>query len=233
MAIQHSLAKARELMTGRALAASIAASPTSAQITIALNGAAPQTITVPDQNVPLLYVLRNEQVFGLKGPKFGCGFGQCGACEIYFAGFGQSGRSCQATVARILTLLAYYGVPPAYLSTTPVAVLTLEGLGTAANPHPLQSAFIAQQAGQCAYCVNAMIMGALGFLHARYKAGNTNVPTTAEVMDFYSNSTYTDPTTGITTPSPYLCRCGAHLRFILAVQAATPATMTRFANGLI
>jgi aerobic-type carbon monoxide dehydrogenase small subunit (CoxS/CutS family) len=217
-----------QLHTGAALA-SASAAPTPATINIILNGAAPQPITVPDQTVPLLYILRN--ILGLKGPKFGCGFGQCGACESYLPDFGQPARTCQATVAKLFAYYAVYHIP----TYVPLKVITLEGLGTTANPHPLQSAFVDQQAGQCAYCANAMIIGAYGFLHGRFAAGNTNVPTDAEVKDFYSNSTFTDPTTNPPNviPTPYLCRCGAHLRFIRAVQAATPAVMTRFANGLI
>ncbi len=218
-------------MNQRAVAAGLAAAPTPATITIILNGAAPQTITVPDDSVPLLYVLRNPQPFGLKGPKFGCGFGQCGACEVFLPDFGLAARSCQATIAKLFAFYAVFHVPV----FVPLKVLSLEGLGTTANPHPLQSAFISQQAGQCAYCVNAMIMGAYGFLHARQTSGNLAIPTDAEVKDYYTNSTFTDPTVtpNKVTPTPYLCRCGAHLRFIKAVQTATPATLARFAKGMI
>jgi aerobic-type carbon monoxide dehydrogenase small subunit (CoxS/CutS family) len=187
-------------------------SPTPATFTIALNGADPVQVTVPDVSVPLLYVLRNH--FGLKGPKFGCGFGQCGACEVNL--LGQAARSCQATIEAIQQLMNFYGIPLSY----PIAVTTLEGLGTASSPHPLQSAFIDQQAGQCAYCANAMIMGAYSWLEGRIAAGNTAVPTDSEVEDFLSNSVYTDPITGQVTPTPYLCRCGAHTRFVLAIQEA-------------
>jgi aerobic-type carbon monoxide dehydrogenase small subunit (CoxS/CutS family) len=99
-------------------------------------------------------------------------------------------------------------------------VTTLEGIGTPANPHPLQSAFLDKQAGQCAYCANAMIMGALSWLQGRIAAGNKAVPTTDEVNQFLSNSVYTDPMTGVSTPTPYLCRCGAHTRFVSAIQEA-------------
>jgi nicotinate dehydrogenase subunit A len=218
-------------MNQRAVAASLAASPTPATINIILNGGQSQAISVADASVPLLYLLRSPQVLGLKGPKFGCGFGQCGACESYLPGFGQSARTCQATITKLFAFYAYYHIP----TFVPLQVITLEGLGTVANPHPLQSAFVDQQAGQCAYCANAMIMGAYAFLHGRFVAGNKNIPTDDEVKQFLSNSTFTDPTTNPPTvsPTPYLCRCGAHLRFIRAIQAATPATLSRFVNGLI
>jgi nicotinate dehydrogenase subunit A len=182
---------------------------------IALNGGAPQQVTVPDSSEPLLYVLRNQ--FGLKGPKFGCGFGQCGACTVLVNG--EPARSCQATFGAIAQLLStIYHVDP---TTTPISVVTLEGLGAPANPHPLQTAFLNQQAGQCAYCLNAMIMGAYGFIQGRIAGNNHNIPTTDEVNQFLSNSVYTDPLSnppGQQTPTPYLCRCGAHTRFVSAIQ---------------
>lgn len=188
------------------------ASPTPVTVSIALNGNPPQQVTVPDSSVPLLYVLREQ--FGLKGPKFGCGFGQCGACSVIV--FGEIARSCQATLDAIQALMAMYGMPP----QTPIPVTTLEGLGTPANPHPLQQAFLDQQAGQCAYCANAMIMGAYSWLEGRIAAGNKAVPTVSEVEGFLSNSAYTDPFTGAVTPTPYLCRCGAHVRIVSAIQEA-------------
>ncbi len=188
------------------------ASPTPATFTIALNGGTPTTITVPDGTVPLLYVLRDH--FGLKGPKFGCGFGQCGACEVNLLGL--AARSCQATINLLLEFLAYFGYP----LDTPIPVTTLEGIGTPESPHPLQKAFIDQQAGQCAYCANAMIMGSYTWLNDRIHGGNTNVPTVAEVEDFLSNSSFYNPLDNTTTPTPYLCRCGAHTRFVSAIQEA-------------
>ncbi|HUY99434.1 MAG TPA: 2Fe-2S iron-sulfur cluster-binding protein [Thermomicrobiaceae bacterium] len=188
------------------------ASPTPVTVSIALNGQPPQQVTVPDSSVPLLYVLRNQ--FGLKGPKFGCGFGQCGACSVIL--FGEIARSCQATIDAIQQLMTLYHIP----LTAPISVTTLEGLGTPASPHPLQQAFLDQQAGQCAYCANAMIMGAYSWLGGRIAAGNMAVPSVSEVEDFLSNSVYTDPFTGAVTPTPYLCRCGAHVRFVSAIQEA-------------
>lgn len=189
------------------------ASPTPATINIALNGQAPVQVTVPDGTVPLLYVLRDH--FGLKYPKFGCGFGQCGACSVILNG--QVARTCQATIDVILQLITQIYHAPA---STPISVTTLEGIGTAANPHPLQQAFIDQQAGQCAYCANSMIMGAYAWLNGRIAAGNTAVPSAAEVEDFLTNEVYNDPLTGEVDPSPYLCRCGAQGRFVSAIQEA-------------
>ena len=189
------------------------ASPTPITVPIALNGQPPQQVTVPDSSVPLLYVLRDQ--LGLKGPKFGCGFGQCGACSVVLFGT-EVARSCQATLDAILQLMPLFGMPPG----TPISVTTLEGIGTPDNPHPLQQAFIDQQAGQCAYCANAMIMGAYSWLNGRIAGGNKAVPTTSEVEDFLTNSVYTDPFTGTVTPTPYLCRCGAHVRFVSAIQEA-------------
>ncbi|HLI52653.1 MAG TPA: 2Fe-2S iron-sulfur cluster-binding protein, partial [Thermomicrobiaceae bacterium] len=81
------------------------ASPTPATISIALNGQAPVEVTVPDSTVPLLYVLRDH--FGLKYPKFGCGFGQCGACTAVL--LGEAARTCQATIDVIQQIMALYG----------------------------------------------------------------------------------------------------------------------------
>jgi aerobic-type carbon monoxide dehydrogenase small subunit (CoxS/CutS family) len=92
-------------------------------------------------------------------------------------------------------------------------VTTLDGLGTAAAPHPLQRAFIQEQAGQCAFCINGMIVGALGWLQGRFAAGNRAVPSEDEIKQFLSGklpgSTFV-----------YLCRCGTHLRIVRAIQRA-------------
>ena len=97
------------------------------------------TADVDDPAMPLLYFLRNE--LGLRGPRFGCGLGQCGACTVLIDGVAV--RSC------IYTMQAVQG-----------KVVTLEGLGTPDKPHPLQKAFIDEQAVQCGYCINGMIMQA-------------------------------------------------------------------------
>lgn len=95
-------------------------------------------------DTPLLYVLRND--FGLSGPKFGCGLGQCGACAVLVDG--QPARACITPLEDVADK----------------AVTTLEGLGTPERPHPLQTAFINHQAMQCGYCANGMIMTAAGLL---------------------------------------------------------------------
>lgn len=184
----------------------------SVTFSIDLNGGGPQQVTVPDGSVPLLYVLRNQ--FGLKGPKFGCGFGQCGACEVNL--FGLAARSCQATIDVLLEFLPLFGLPLNF----PIPVTTLEGIGTPDNPHPLQKAFLDQQAGQCDFCANAMIMGAYAWLNDRITGGNKKVPSVDEVEDFLSNSSFYNPIDNTTTPTPYLCRCGAHTRFVRAIQDA-------------
>ncbi len=194
------------------------AAPTPATITLDVNNSGPTTITVPDGSIPLLYVLRDPQYFGLKGPKFGCGFGQCGACETNILGL--AARSCQATIKLLLEFLPLFGLATDY----PIPVTTLEGIGTPENPHPLQKAFIDQQAGQCAYCANAMIMGAHAWLTGTDQSNpappDLNNVTVAEVEDFLSNRSFYNPIEGTTTPTPYLCRCGAHTRFVSAIQEA-------------
>jgi aerobic-type carbon monoxide dehydrogenase small subunit (CoxS/CutS family) len=166
---------------------------TPLRLKLSING---QTtwVSVDDDTEPLLYVLRNQ--LGLKGPKFGCGVAQCGACTVLVDGV--ITRSC---VKRMNTL------------TDGMEVTTLEGIGTPQQPHPLQQAFIDHQAGQCAYCGNAMIMGALGYLQARIAAGNTAAPGEGEIRGFLSGQ-------GTTPPFVYLCRCGSHNRIVQAIQQA-------------
>ena len=97
-----------------------------------------------DPEMPLLYALRDD--LGLHGPRFGCGLGQCGACTVLIDG--KARRSCVTPVSEV----------------TGTKIVTLEGLGTAAKPHPLQVAFIEEQAVQCGYCINGMIMQAAALL---------------------------------------------------------------------
>jgi aerobic-type carbon monoxide dehydrogenase small subunit (CoxS/CutS family) len=151
-------------------------------------------VSVDDDTEPLLYVLRNQ--LGLKGPKFGCGLAQCGACTVLVDG--TITRSC---VKKMNTL------------NDGASVATLDGLGSDKKPHPLQRAFIEQQAGQCAYCGNAMIMGALGFLQGRIDSGNRDVPSEDEIKQFLSGESDGSPLV-------YLCRCGSHLRIVRAIQQA-------------
>jgi len=138
-------------------------------------------VTVDDPDTPLLYVLRNE--LGLHGPRFGCGLGQCGACTVHVDG--SAIRSC---------------VTP--LSSVTGRVVTIEGLGTDAARHPLQQAFIDEQALQCGYCINGMIMQSAALL-----ARNPR-PSEREIKAELANN---------------LCRCGTHLRIVRAVMRAAGA----------
>jgi nicotinate dehydrogenase subunit A len=135
-------------------------------------------VFVDDPNVPLLYVLRDN--LGLHGPRFGCGLGQCGACTVHIDG--AAVRSC------VMPLSAVKG-----------KVVTLEGLGSEARPHPLQRAFIEEQAVQCGYCINGMIMQSAALLT------RTPKPTEAQIRQELAAN---------------LCRCGTHLRILRAVMRA-------------
>ena len=132
-----------------------------------------------DPETPLLEALRND--LELNGPKFGCGLAQCGACSVLVEG--RSTRSCVTPVSAIAGR----------------KVTTLEGLGSAANPHPLQSAFIAEQAMQCGYCANGMIITAAALLATNGR------PSKTEIRQALAGN---------------LCRCGAHPRIVRAVQRA-------------
>ena len=112
-------------------------------VAITVNGR-PVSVQVDDPDIPLLYVLRND--IGLHAPRFGCGLGQCGACTVHVDG--EAARSCVTPVSAV----------------TGKTVLTLEGLGTAEKPHPLQKAFVDEQAVQCGYCINGMIMTAKAYI---------------------------------------------------------------------
>jgi nicotinate dehydrogenase subunit A len=150
------------------------------QYQLDVNGAA-VIATVDDPAMPLLYFLRND--LGLHGPRFGCGLGQCGACTVHLDG--AAIRSCVYPIGNV------HG-----------KVTTLEGLGTNENPHPVQRAFIEEQAVQCGYCINGMIMQAVAFLK------RTPKPTEEEVRQELR---------------PNLCRCGTHIRIIRAVMRASQA----------
>ena len=136
-----------------------------------------------DASTPLLYVLRND--LSLSGPRFGCGLGQCGACTVLMNGIPI--RSC---------------VTPASAAVGN-EITTLEGLGTATQPHPVQAAFIAEQAAQCGYCSNGMIMSATALLE---RNPNPSVQEIREALD------------------AYLCRCGTHTRIIKAVRRAAESS---------
>ena len=135
-----------------------------------------------DPETPLLYVLRNE--LGLHGPKFGCGLAQCGACTVHYAG--EATRSCVLPVGVIEG-----------------EVITVEGLGTADKPHPVQAAFVDAQAVQCGYCINGMVMTAAALLK------KTPKPTEEQIRGALDNN---------------LCRCGTHIRIIKAVKLAAGAS---------
>lgn len=150
----------------------------SKTIRITVNGKA-RAVAVDDPDMPLLYALRND--LGLHGPRFGCGLGQCGACTVHVDG--AAVRSCVTPIGQVAGK----------------KVTTLEGLGTPDKPHPLQKAFVEEQAVQCGYCINGMIMQAAALLKANPK------PTDAEIRSALSDN---------------LCRCGTHTRILRAVKRA-------------
>jgi len=136
-----------------------------------------------DPETPLLYVLRGD--LGLTGTKFGCGLGQCGACTVLVGG--QAVRSC------LIPVQAVAGQ----------TVTTIEGLGSPEAPHPLQAAFIEEQAVQCGYCTPGVVMAAKAFLDQAPR------PTEAQVRQALAG---------------VLCRCGTHDRVIRAVMRAAATT---------
>ena len=147
-------------------------------LTLNVNGAT-KTVAVDDPDTPLLYVLRND--LGFHGPRFGCGLSQCGACTVHIDG--NAVRSCITPVSTV-------GASK---------VVTLEGLGTLEKPHPVQAAFIQEQAVQCGYCINGMIMQSAAFLAQNPK------PSEDDIKQALANN---------------LCRCGTHVRIVRAVQRA-------------
>jgi nicotinate dehydrogenase subunit A len=149
-------------------------------VSIKVNGAVHSVPAEPD--TPLLYVLRND--LGLNAAKFGCGLGQCGACVVLLDG---------APVRSCITPIGMLGQSE---------VTTLEGLGTAERPHPLQAAFIAEQAVQCGYCIPGVIMLAKALLDRNPQ------PSEAEVRLALAGN---------------LCRCGTHNRIVRAVLKAAEA----------
>ncbi len=144
-----------------------------------VNGAS-HRLEVDDPEMPLLLALRND--IGLQGPRFGCGLAQCGACTVHVNG--ESVRSC---------------VYPLSMAAGK-QVTTLEGLGTPAKLHPLQQAFIEEQAVQCGYCINGMIMEAATLLKT------TKRPSEAQIKEALANN---------------LCRCGTHVRIVRAIKRAS------------
>jgi nicotinate dehydrogenase subunit A len=146
-------------------------------INLKVNGVSSSVAAEPD--TPLLYVLRND--LELNGAKFGCGLAQCGACTVLIDG--KATPSCVTPISAVATS----------------EITTIEGLGSIANPHPLQTAFIEEQAAQCGYCTNGMIMAAKELLD------RTPQPSEADVRAALATT---------------LCRCGTHNRIIRAVLRA-------------
>jgi len=133
-----------------------------------------------DPETLLIYILRND--LALNGPKLGCGSGICGACTVHVEG--RSVRACQMPIKAL---------------REGSRIVTLEGLGTPGRPHPLQAAFIAEQALQCGYCTNGMIMEAAALL-----AGKPS-PSETDIIQHMNNN---------------LCRCGCQQRVVRAIQRA-------------
>jgi len=143
----------------------------------------PVSVESWDPAQPLLYLLRNA--LSLHGAKFGCGLAQCGACTVLIDG--KATRSCITPINQVAGK----------------KVTTLEGLGTPEHPDPVQAAFIAEQAAQCGYCTNGMIMGAKGLL------GQNPSPTLEQIKQSLAGN---------------LCRCGTHTRILAAVERAAKTT---------
>jgi aerobic-type carbon monoxide dehydrogenase small subunit (CoxS/CutS family) len=145
---------------------------------LSINGSV-RRVDSSDAEKPLLYVLRG---LGLTATKFGCGLGQCGACTVLADD--TAVQSCQMTVA----------------DAQAKAITTLEGLGSASTPHPVQAAFIGHQVPQCGYCTSGMIMSAAALLSRNQKPSEDEIRSALEVN---------------------LCRCGSHIRVVNAVKAAS------------
>jgi nicotinate dehydrogenase subunit A len=150
-------------------------------VTLTVNGAT-RAVDAWDPQMPLLYALRNE--LGLQATKYGCGLGQCGACTVLLGD--APVRSCSIRLADVRGR----------------RIITAEGLGSPDKPHPVQAAFIAEQAAQCGYCTNGMVVAAVALLR-----GNPR-PTREQVQQALAGN---------------LCRCGSHDRVLRAVQRAADA----------
>jgi nicotinate dehydrogenase subunit A len=140
-----------------------------------VNGSAVSVSANPD--TPLLDVLRNH--LGLKGTKFGCGLEQCGCCMVLIDGAPE--KSCGKALSTVAGK----------------SVLTIEGLGTPERPHPLQTAFLEEQAGQCGYCLPGILISAKALLDRNPKPSRTEI---AQALD------------------GNICRCGSHIRIIRAIE---------------
>ena len=149
-----------------------------AKVSLRVNGKTRAVDAEPD--VPLLYVLRND--LELNGPKFGCGLAQCGACTVIMDGLAI--RSCVTPVSAV--------------QNKPVT--TLEGLGSTKKLHKIQQAFVDEQAAQCGYCINGMIMSTKALLD------KTPKPSDNQIKQALAGN---------------LCRCGTHIRILRAVKRAS------------
>ena len=136
-------------------------------------------VTVDHDDTPLLYVLRDN--LGLKGTRFGCGNGDCGSCTVLVDG--RAAKSCELPI----------------WSVDGKSILTIEGLGTLENLHPIQQAIIDFQAGQCGYCLSGIVMSAVALIQ------NDPLPDRGKIVALLSSN---------------LCRCGAHGRILRAIEAA-------------
>ena len=159
-----------------------------AALNLDVNGT-PRQVDV-DPATPLLYVLTDD--LGLKGPKFGCGLGQCGACTVLVNG--RATRSCVTPVSSVASGGAGAATRNAAAAN---AIVTLEGLGTPERPHPIQQAFIDEQAVQCGFCMSGVILTAKALLDRDPRA------TDADVQQELSG---------------VLCRCFVNLRFMKAIR---------------
>ena len=154
-----------------------------ARLSLKINGR--QHAVDVDPDCPLLYVLRDT--LALNNPRFGCGLGQCGACTVLVDN--RAVRSCTLPASRAAGR----------------EIVTIEGLATAAGPHPVQRAFIEEQAFQCGYCLNGWVLTAKALLDANPKANDAEVRRACESL---------------------VCRCGSHTRIFAAVQRATKLIAT-------
>lgn len=153
----------------------------ASSIKLDVNGKS-RSVRVDDPDMPLLYALRND--LDLHGPRFGCGLAQCGACTVHVDG--KAVRSCTYPVSR----------------AAGKKIVTLEGLSSSGKLHPLQAAFIEEQAVQCGYCINGMIMQAAAFLKTNKS------PSEEDIKQALADN---------------LCRCGTHVRIVRAVKRAAAA----------
>ena len=152
----------------------------SETVTLDVNGTAREVSAEP--GTPLVYLLRND--LALKGTRFGCGSGHCGACTVLMDG--NAVQSCDTPL----------------WSAAGRRITTIEGLGSAERPHPLQQAFLDEQAAQCGYCINGIMMSAAALL------GKNRNPSDAEIAAALDRN---------------LCRCGTHVRILRAIRRAAAA----------